>query len=101
MVIGVSIHTDNAGLYNNNNTIIILIVIQDFIWAGVLQETYTKNRESQKLSSFCCFARDRQKGHCPNELSDNTFVRWLTFIRPWIQNKKRGNGKHSKSQTEL
>jgi len=46
MIIGVYIHTQNAGL----NTRVILIVIQDFIWAGVLPETYTKDWESAKRS---------------------------------------------------
>lgn len=47
MIIHVYIHTDNAGL----NTKVILIVVQDFIWAGVLPETYTKDWDSAKSSS--------------------------------------------------
>lgn len=49
MILGVCIHRHNAGL----NTRVVLIVIQDFILAGVLPETCTKDWDS--ADSFPAF----------------------------------------------
>lgn len=46
MLMDVYIHTHNAGLILR----FILIVIQHFLWAGVLPEAYTKSWDSAKNS---------------------------------------------------